>query len=148
MERRNASPGRRAFTITEIIVVVIIIGVLAAVIAPRFLGRVGQSKRAVAASNAASLATAMKLFVHDNYMPEPGSSIEILWNRPGDIEESQWKGPYVESYDALKDPWGNLYVLVIPGQVNHDFDIMSYGRDGQPGGNDDESRDIVHGQKN
>jgi general secretion pathway protein G len=138
--------GRRAFTITEIIVVVVIIGVLAAIIAPRLMGRVGQSKQAVAASNAANLATAMRLFAHDNYMPEPGTSIEILWNRPADIPESDWKGPYVDSYEALKDPWGNLYVLVIPGEVNADFDIVSYGRDGQPGGTGEDS-DIRNGQR-
>jgi general secretion pathway protein G len=144
--KRKASLGRRGFTITEIIVVVIIIGVLAAVIAPRLLGRVGQSKQAVAASNAASLANAMRLFANDNGMPDPGSTIEILWQRPGNIDESSWRGPYVDSMEALKDPWGNLYVLRIPGEVNADFDIVSYGKDGQPGG-EGENADIVNGRR-
>lgn len=150
MTRRKASTGRRAFTITEIIVVVIIIGVLAAVIAPRLLSRVGESKRSVAASNAQSLATAMKLFIADHGMPDPGSSIEILWQRPGNIEEAAWagKGPYVDSPEALKDPWGNMYVLVVPGEFNVDFDIKSLGKDGQVGGEGDENRDIVNGQQN
>jgi len=144
--RTHRSRAARAFTIVEIIVVVIIIGVIAAVIAPRLLGRVGQSKQAVAASNAASIATAMRLFIADNYLPESGSSIEILFNRPSNIEESAWKGPYVDSMDSLKDPWGNFFELVIPGEVNADFDIVSRGADGQPGG-EGESADIVNGRK-
>lgn len=137
---------RRAFTIIEIIVIVVIIGVLAAVIAPRLLQRVGQSKQAVARSNAASLSTAVKLFAADNGMPEPGSSIEVLWARPASIDEAAWKGPYIDAADDLKDPWGNLFILRIPGEVNADFDIVSYGADGSAGG-EGESADIVNGQK-
>lgn len=136
----------RGFTITEIIVVVIIIGVLAAVIAPRLLGRVGQSKQTVAMSNAASLASAMQLFAQDNGMPEPGAAIDILWTRPSSVEEAAWKGPYVNSLDDLKDPWGNLYVLRIPGEINADFDVVSLGKDGQQGG-DGENKDVVNGQR-
>lgn len=123
--------------------VVVILGVLAALIAPRLLGRVGQSKQSVAKANAATLATQVKLFIADHGMPESGSSIDILFNRPSNIEEANW-GPYVDSPEALKDPWGNLYVLRIPGEVNVDFDIVSYGADGQPGG-EGENADIVHG---
>lgn len=147
MPRRHLADSRRAFTITEIIVVVIIIGVLAAIIAPRVINRVGQSKRAVAQSKAANLATAMRLYIADNSLPEPGASIEILWVRPGDIDEANWKGPYVENAQALEDPWGNLFTLVIPPTFNADFDIVSYGADGQPGGEGDENRDIINGQK-
>ncbi|MDX2130677.1 MAG: type II secretion system major pseudopilin GspG [Planctomycetota bacterium] len=146
MSRQTMHAARRAFTITEIIVVVIIIGVIAALIAPRLLGRVGQSKQAVAKSNAASLANAMKLFAADNGMPEAGATIEVLWQRPGDVDESAWKGPYIDSAEALKDPWGNLYQLRIPGEVNADFDIVSFGKDGQPGG-EGENADIVHGKQ-
>lgn len=138
--------GRSAFTIIEVIVIVVILGVIAAVIAPRLLSRVGQSKQAVAASNAASLATAMKLYIADCGVPESGASIMILVERPSNVEENTWKGPYVDNADALKDPWGNLYNLVIPGIVNADFDIVSYGKDGQAGG-DGENADIVNGKK-
>lgn len=143
--RRRHHP-RRAFTIIEVIVIVVILGVIAAVIAPRLISRVGQSKRAVAQSNAASLATAMKTFAIDCGMPESGSGISVLWERPANVEESKWHGPYVDNVDALKDPWGNEFILIIPGQFNADFDVVSYGADGQPGG-DGENADIVNGKK-
>jgi general secretion pathway protein G len=142
LARGTSTKAARAFTIVEVIVIVVILGIIAAVIAPRLLSRVSESKRAVAASNASSLATAMKTFIVDCGMPEPGASITILSERPGNVEEKSWKGPYVDNPDQLKDPWGNLFVLVVPGQKNVDFDIVSYGKDGQPGGAD-EAEDVV-----
>jgi len=145
MKNRKLERAVRAFTIIEVIVIVVILGVLAAVIAPRLLGRIGQSKQAVAKANAESLATQMKLFVADHYMPDSGSSIEMLFVKPGNVEDGKWH-PYVDNADALKDPWGNLFVLRIPGEVNVDFDIVSYGADGQPGG-EGEAADIISGKK-
>lgn len=140
---RGSAVGARArgFTLIEAIVVVVIIGVLAAVIGPRLLSRVGQSKRAVAEANAASLATSMKLFFADHSAPPDGSTIDILTERPSNVEEANYK-PYVDSAAQLKDPWGNKFVLVIPGQKNFDFDIVSYGADGKPGGEGDNA-DVV-----
>jgi len=136
------APRTRGFTLIEVIVIVLILGVLAAVIAPRFIQRVGQSKRSVAEANAASLATAMKLFIADHGNPEPGSTIAVLWERPANIEESAWE-PYVSSPDQLIDPWGNQFVLRIPGEKNtFDFDIVSFGADAKPGG-DGENADVV-----
>ena len=137
---------RRAFTIIEVIVIVVILGVLAAVIAPRFLSRIGQSRSAVAKSNAASLASAMKSYMLDCGTPEAGASIDILWERPGNVEEGKWKGPYVDNAQALIDPWGKPFFLRIPPEFNADFDIVSYGADGQPGG-EDENADIISGKK-
>lgn len=125
--------ARRAFTIIEVIVIVVILGVIAALIAPRLFSRVGQSKQAVAAANAASLANQVRLFLADHGKPEAGASISILWERPANIAEDKWQ-PYVENADALKDPWERPFMLVIPGTKNVDFDIVSYGADGQPGG--------------
>jgi general secretion pathway protein G len=137
---------RRAFTIIEVIVIVVILGVLAAVIAPRFLSRIGQSRTAVAKSNAAALASAMKSYMLDCGTPESGASIDILWERPGNVEEGKWKGPYVDNQDALNDPWGRDFILRIPPEFNADFDIVSYGADGQPGG-EDENADVINGKK-
>jgi general secretion pathway protein G len=130
-----------AFTIIEVIVIVVILGVLAAVIAPRLIHRIGGAKQSTAAANAASLATAMKTLMADlGHTPESGAAITILWESPG--EATGWKGPYVDNRDALKDPWGNDFILRIPSQKNVDFDIVSYGADGQPGG-EGENEDIV-----
>ena len=121
--------------------IVVILGVIAAVIAPRLIGRIGQSKQALAASNAASLATAMKMFQTDHYAPRPGDTIDVLWERPSDVADTNWE-PYVDNADALLDPWGRKYVLIVPGNRNVDFDIVSYGRDGAPGG-EGEDADVV-----
>jgi general secretion pathway protein G len=135
---RSTHRLRRAFTLVEIIVVIVILGILATLIAPRILGRIGQSKSAVAESNAAVLANATKLFLADcgGRMPD-GATIMALWEKPGGLDEGQWKGPYVDSIDQLKDPWGAMFVLMVPGRKNVDFDIVSYGADKAPGGDGD-----------
>lgn len=137
----NTGCHRRAFTIVEVIVIVVIIGVIATLIAPRLLSRIGQSKQAVAAANAQALANAMKLLAADHGLPESGATISVLWDRPANVAPEAWE-PYVDSPDALIDPWGRPFVLLIPGQKNIDFDIVSYGADGQPGG-EGENRDII-----
>jgi general secretion pathway protein G len=146
MRTKQRRSSRSAFTIIEIIVVVVIIGVLAAVIAPRVFGRIGQSREAVAKSNASSLASAVNQYVIDCGMPETGASLSILWEKPSGVAEGKWKGPYVQNADDLKDPWGTDFQLIIPPQHNADFDILSYGADGQPGG-EGEAADIVNGKK-
>jgi general secretion pathway protein G len=134
---------RRGFTLIEAIVIIVILGVIAAVVAPRLLNRIGQSKQSVARANAASLATQVRLLMADmGRAPEPGSTIDILWERPSNVPESEYKGPYVDNADQLMDPWGRKYILVIPGNRNVDFDVVSYGADGQPGGTD-ENADII-----
>jgi general secretion pathway protein G len=134
--------ARRAFTLIEVIVVIIIIGVLATLIAPRLIGRVGQAKQSAAQSNAAALASAMKLFIADCQMPPPGSSLDILIKCPSGVDPSAWKGPYVDSAEQLIDPWKRPFVLRIPGQKNADFDIVSLGADGAVGG-ESENADII-----
>ncbi len=136
---------RRAFTMIEVIVMIVILGILAVVIAPRVLQHVGKSKQSVAASGVASLAMSLQSYAVANGMPESGASLRVLWEKPGSA--SKWDGPYVNSEDDLVDPWGHPYVLLIPSQHgNADFDIICYGADGQSGG-EGENEDIISGKK-
>lgn len=135
-------PARRAFTIVEIIVVVVIIAVLATLIAPRLIGRVGQAKASTAKANANTIAQAVRTFMLDCGNIPAGAGLEMLRQRPADVDAAAWKGPYLDNDDQLKDPWGRPFVIIVPGTKNVDFDIVSYGADGQPGGEGDNA-DIV-----
>jgi general secretion pathway protein G len=134
-------PG--AFTLVEVIVVIVIIAVLAGLVVPRLVGRIGTAKTGAAQASAATLANQVKVLMVDagGTLP-PDTSIRALFEKPADLDAAKWNGPYVDSLDKLKDPWGNFYVLVIPGQHNVDFDVVSYGADGKAGG-EGENADIV-----
>lgn len=141
--RTNLSRAARGFTIAEIIVVVIIIGVLATIVATRVLPRIGQSKQSVATANAAAIASAVESYMADCGPPEAGASLEmILMQKPAGSAADKWMGPYLKNSEQLMDPWGKQFVLVIPGTKNVDFDIISYGRDGVAGG-EGEDKDVI-----
>jgi general secretion pathway protein G len=144
--RNNNTPRRhaaRAFTIAEIIVVVVIIGVLATIVATRLLPKITQSKVVTAGANAATVANAVTAYIGDCGSPPSGIALaEFLMARPANVAEDKWQGPYLQNATQLVDPWGHTFVLVFPGTKNADFDIVSYGADGQPGG-DGENKDIV-----
>ena len=130
----------RAFTIIEVLVIVVILGIIAAVVAPRLLDKISTSKQSMAATNAASLVTALNNYMLDNGGKiAPGTPIDVLAERP---TTEGGPGPYVNSAEALIDPWGNKFILKIPGEKNYDFDIVSYGRDAQPGGTGEDA-DII-----
>lgn len=140
--RHRRRAARRGFTLVEAIVIIVILGVIAAVIAPRFIGRIGQAKTNTAESNAASLASAVRSLMID-HGPSEDYTIRALWVAPSGVPEDEYGGPYVDNEQALIDPWGNEFVLLIPSDHgNADFDIVSYGADGQPGG-EGEDADIV-----
>jgi general secretion pathway protein G len=125
------------------IVVIIIIGVLATLIGPRLIGRVGQSKQSVATANAASVATAVRTFLADGNKIPDGSSLDFLIRKPGEGSGADsWRGPYLDNADALKDPWGRTFTIKAPGEKNFDFDIISFGADGKPGG-EGEDADVI-----
>ncbi len=125
--RRNA---RRAFTLVEMIVVVTIIALLATLVAPRLLSQMGKSRNNVAKAEASKLAQTVRLYLLDNMLTKPFAGMELGVLLEGD-------DPYLEKADDILDPWKNEYVLIVPAQVNIDFDILSLGEDGVLGTDDD-----------
>jgi general secretion pathway protein G len=133
---------RRGFTLIEIIVVVMIIAVLATLIAPRLMSRVGTAKQTAAKAKAATIAKTINLYVLDMGLSKPSDDfdLEILLLSPEDGGGPQ--GPYLERADDIIDPWGNPFEVIVPGEVNASFDIISFGEDGEEGG-EDVSADIT-----
>ncbi len=124
---------RRGFTLIELLVVILILAILAALIVPRVVGKTSDAKRAKAASDIASLRTALQSFRLDNdKYPTTEQGLDSLMTAPSDAKN--WRGPYIDK--ALPpDPWQNPYHYESTG--NDSFIILSYGADGAPGGDGD-----------
>ena len=127
--------ARRAFTLLEIIVVVTIIALLATMVAPRVWRYIGSSKQNVAKAEVSALAKTVQLYCTDNGMSVPPAEMDLAVLLDG-------SDPYLSKPDDLLDPWGNPYLLIVPGEVNPGFDFKSLGLDGQPGGG--ENADVVN----
>jgi general secretion pathway protein G len=126
----------RGFTLIEIMVVITILGILAALIVPRVVGRTDDARVAAAKQDIASLMQALKLYRLDNgAYPSTEQGLKALLAKPT-IEPipQNWKqGGYLERSSVPKDPWGNEYKYLNPG-LRGEIDVFSYGRDGQSGG--------------
>ena len=139
--RRAASQS--GFTLIEIMVVIIILGILAMYVAPKLMGRPDEAKQVRARMDIAALETALKLYKLDNGIyPVTEQGLLALVQRPesGTIPRKWRQGGYLEKSKVPKDPWGNDYVYLSPG-LKSDFDIICYGADGVPGG-ENENKDI------
>jgi general secretion pathway protein G len=135
--------GNRGFSLIELMVVVIILGILAMYIGPKLMGRTEQAKEVQTRVQIEGLETALKLYKLDNGVyPTTEQGLQALVEEP-DVENvsQNWrKGGYLEKGKVPKDPWGNEFIYLAPG-IQSDYDITSYGADGVPGG-EDEYKDI------
>ncbi len=130
--RRVATRLEQGFTLIEIMVVVIILGILAAIVAPNVIGRVGDAQIQAAKQDIRGVENALKLYRLDNFnYPASEQGLQALVTKPADPNIRNWKGPYLDRLP--KDPWGNPYLYLNPGN-NAEIDIYTLGRDGRPGG--------------
>lgn len=130
---RPALRSQRGFTLIEIMVVVIIIGILAAIVAPNVIGRVDDAQITKAKAEIANIENAMKFYRLDNFAyPSSEQGIDALVNKPSDPNIKNWKsGGYLSR--VPNDPWGNPYLYLNPGNQG-EIDIYTLGADGRPGG--------------
>jgi general secretion pathway protein G len=130
------SRREKGFTLLEIIVVVFILSLLAAIVAPRIIGRTDDARIEATKVQMKNFETALKLFKMDSgFYPDTQQGLEALVEKPasGRIPQNYKEGGYLEQKKIPLDPWGNPYLYVSPG-LNGDYDILSYGADGKEGG--------------
>lgn len=134
--RRSVGSGRvdreDGYTLTEILVVMAIIGLLAAVLTPGLVGQLGRSRSKTAQVQVETVAAAVEIFRSDvGRYPTQAEGLQVLMNQPGGTEG--WTGPYIKSERVLSDPWGNKmdYKLTEDGRA---FVVTSFGADNQQGG--------------
>ena len=134
---------QKGFTLVELLVVVLIIGMLATLLAPRMFQGLGEAKSKIARAKMARIEDALVRFQLDcGRLPdESEGGLDALLVAPPDLEE-KWKMPYIKRSE-FEDPWGNLYVDVSEGQYNPgSFDLISFGADGQEGGEGDNADSV------
>jgi general secretion pathway protein G len=126
--------AKKAFTLIELMLVVIIIGALVAMVLPRFTGRGEQARAAAAQADIqANIATALKLYELDNgSFPSSEEGLNALINKPS--SSRNWNGPYLEK--KAIDPWGREYKYKSPGEHRTDYDLYSLGKDGTESNDD------------
>jgi general secretion pathway protein G len=134
LHRKVQQRRQRGFTLVEIMVVVVIIGILGALVVPKLLGRTGESRVTAARVDIATLMQALKLYKLDNQRyPSTEQGLQALIQKPtsGPAANGWKEGGYLEKLP--KDPWGNPYQYLSPG-LHGEVDVFSFGADGQPGG--------------
>lgn len=139
MKRTHHPAAITGFTLLELLVVMVIIGLLASYVAPKFFDQIGKSEIKTARAQLDAFDKALGTYRLDTgHYPGTDQGLKALVEHPA--EEPKWSGPYLAK--ALPpDPWGHPYVYSQPGEPGHDYELLSFGKDGQRGGSGD-SADI------
>ena len=148
MKTRNHGRNRSAFTLIEILVVVLIITILATVVGVRLAQQPGEARVTAARAQIRNFQTAINLFrLHNGFIPTPAQGLEALVRKPTTppLPQNYAANGYLETATLPSDPWGNPYVYIVPGRDGLACDIISYGADGEPGG-EGENADLALSQ--
>ena len=136
MNQVSSIRKRSGFSLIELLVAVSIMLILAGLVALNLFNEPGKARVATAKSQLATLKTAVRLYQGDTFsLPTQRQGLEALVTPPSGMDRSRWReGGYLDSPTLPKDPWGRDYVYFAPGRNKEAFEIVSYGADGQPGG--------------
>ena len=129
---RHSAKTRRGFTLIEILVVVVILGILAAIVVPRVMEHPGEARRVAAKQDIQAIVSALNMYRLDNFVyPSTEQGLEALVSKPsGAPDAPNW---HKQLDKTPKDPWGRPYLYLHPG-AHGDIDVFTYGADGKPGG--------------
>ncbi len=135
--RSSSIRPTQGFTLLELLVVILIIGLLTGIVAPRFLGQISRSETAAARAQMDAFDKALQAYRLDTgHFPSTSSGLNALVLQPAD--EPRWHGPYMQN-EIPPDPWGSAFQYRSPGPNGKDFELLSYGKDRAPGGTGDDA---------
>jgi general secretion pathway protein G len=141
MVMRNSSGNQRGFTLIELMIVIVIIGILATLLMPRIMERPEEARRIKAKTDVKAIESALKLYKIDNgTYPTTEQGLEALLKKPETqpVPKKWREGGYLDGTAVPKDPWNNPFFYTSPVKAkegrDYDYEIISYGHDGEPGG--------------
>jgi len=136
----RALRAERGFTLLELLVVLVVLGLLVSIVGPRYFSQLGKSESKAAQTQLASIAKALDIYRIDvGHYPTTEQGLAALNTAPAN--EPRWRGPYMQKA-VPADPWGRTYIYKSPGERG-EFDLLSYGKDGVAGGTE-ENADIMY----